>query len=345
MKVGIVTVYNTPNCGSFLQAYALQKVLQQKGHEVYFIKNVMSQKRRWYYRFPQTVKYILKGDFVTAQDLTQPYSIFRPLQQNFSITSKKNDLDLIICGSDTIWNIADGYFLKHWKRFFGQGVKTKKISYAASAGSTALDTFEKNPEIKACLSEFTGLGVRDIPTGEIVSALLPDRDDIVQVLDPTMLLNCEDYEEISANCPERDFILVYYFGELPEALIQKIQTFAKEKNKKIIAFGNRSWADLELPYDPRFMLSYYKNADFIITNTFHGNIFSILFHKQFVSFGKEKRKVEALLSEFDLSNRLVEKAEEIEKVFMQEIDGNAIEQKLKEKREVSYSYLEKYLDK
>ena len=78
---------------------------------------------------------------------------------------------------------------------------------------------------------------------------------------------------------------------------------------------------------------------------YYRNIFSILFHKQFVSFGKEKRKVEALLSEFDLSNRLVEKAEEIEKVFMQEIDGNAIEQKLKEKREVSYSYLEKYLDK
>lgn len=345
MKIGIVTVYNTPNCGSFLQAYALQKALCKKGHEVCFLKNEINTKRKWYYRLPQTVKYLLKGDFVTVRELTEPYSIFRPLQREFLITSKADNLDLVIYGSDTVWNIADSYFLKHWKRFFGHGVSAKKISYAASAGSTTLDVFTKIPEIQEALSEFSGLGVRDVPTSEIVRALLPEYEDVTQVVDPTMLLACEDYEEISVACTEKDFILVYYFGNMPEALVNNIQAFAKAQNKKIVAFGNRPWADVELPFDPELMMGYYKHADYVVTNTFHGNIFSILFHKQFISFGKQKRKVEALLKEFGLSNRLLDETEDIEEILMQEIDHGEVKQKLKLKREASYQYLETFLNK
>ena len=343
MKIGIVTVYNTENCGSFLQAYALCRALEKQGHQVYFLKGLTSTENRYWYRLLQATKYVLKCDFLTARELTETYPVYHLLQKKFQITEELQDLDLIIYGSDTIWNIANGYFLKNWKHFFGHGVKTRKISYAASVGSTTLDAFVNVPEIKTCLSEFSGLGIRDIPTGEIVHAFLPEREDVVQVVDPTMLLACEDYEAISAECPERNFILVYYFGAMPEELTQKIRAFAKSQNKKIIAFGNRPWADITLPFDPRLMMGYYKYADYVVTNTFHGNIFSILFGKQFVSFGKKKRKVEALLNEFNLSNRLAEKADEMEEIFMQEIDHDAVQQKIKTKREASYQYLEEFL--
>lgn len=344
MKIGIVTVYNTENCGSFLQAYAMQKALQKRGHRVCFLKGVVSTQKKYWYRLLQAAKYILKFDFRIARELTETYPIYRRLHRRFSVAETLEEMDLVVYGSDTVWNIADEYFGKHWKRFLGYGVKTKKISYAASAGSTEIEEFTKNPEIKNALSEFAGLGVRDIPTGQIVRNLLPDREDVVQVADPTMLLDWEDYEEISAKCPEKEFVLVYYFGKMPEQMIQKICTFAKERNKKIIAFGNRPWADIELPYDPRLMLGYYKNADYVITNTFHGNIFSILFQKQFVSFGKQKRKVCALLKEFGLTERLLDETEEFEKIILQEIDYSKVSQTLKEKREVSYQYLEQFLN-
>lgn len=345
MKIGIVTVYNTENCGSFLQACALCRALEQKGHQVYFLEGITSTQKKYWYRLLKAMKYMLKFDFRKARELTAAYSVYRRLHQAVFMPTKTLDgMDLVIYGSDTIWNIEDEYFSKHWARFFGKNINAKKISYAASAGATPLEVFEKLPEIRTCLSEFSGLGVRDIPTGEIVKALLPNRKDVVQVLDPTMLLSPEEYEELSAMCAEKDFILVYYFGKMPEQLSQNIRAFAKERNKEIIAFGNRPWADVTLPYDPRLMLGYYKNADYVITNTFHGNIFSILFQKEFVSFGKQKRKVRALLEEFELSSRLLDETEEINIHFKQPIDYKTVEQKLQTKKEISYRYLDTFLD-
>lgn len=344
MKIGIVTVYNTENCGSFLQAYALCRALEQKGHQVYFFKGITSLQKKYWYRLLQATKYVLRRDFLTARELTETYPVYHLLQKKFTVIESLEDMDLVIYGSDTIWNLADGYFLKHWKHFFGYGVGAKKISYAASAGPTTLDMFEQISEIKETLSEFSGLSVRDVPTGKIVRALLPEHEGVTQVADPTMLLACEDYEEISVTCTEKDFILVYYFGNMPEALIKSIQMFAKEKNKKIVAFGKQPWADKMVPFDPRQMLGYYKYADYVITNTFHGNIFSILYQKQFLSFGKQKRKVVALLQEFGLADRLLDETEDIDSVFMESIDHNTVEQVLQEKRKISYQYLEKFLE-
>ena len=189
MKIGIVTVYHTENCGSFLQAYAMQKALQKRGEEVYFLKGLVSTQKKYWYRLLQATKYVLKFNFRMARELTETYPIYRHLHRKFSVTETLDKMDLVIYGSDTIWNMEDGYFGKHWKRFFGHSV-------------------------------------RDIPTGEIVKALLPEREDIVQVVDPTMLLDWSDYEEISVKCPEKEFVLVYYFGKMPEQMIQKIRTFA-----------------------------------------------------------------------------------------------------------------------
>ena len=91
------------------------------------------------------------------------------------------------------------------------------------------------------------------------------------------------------------------------------------------------------------MIGYYKKADYIVTNTFHGNVFSIIFNKQFVSFGKNKKKVKYLLEEFGLSHRLIDETDSISAVLDTAIDYTRINKTLEEKRNASLQYLEEAL--
>ena len=341
MKIGIVTVYNTYNCGSFLQAYALHRILKQKGHNVQFLKRKTRMKNRLLYIFPYTIyRSLLKGDNKTGKSLLNRYFTYQKHLKKFPTVKSASDLDAVVYGSDTIWNMEDAYFEREWKRYWGYGVKQKKVAYSVSVASTPEEKILNRQELKDCALEFSHIAARDDRTYDIVKKMLPEEAEIAKTVDPTMLLKPEDYKELETTCTEKDFILIYAFCDMKQEAMEEIRQFAKKIGKKIIAFGNEIPADINVPFDPMKMLGYYRKADYIVTNTFHGNVFSILFNKQFISYGKNKKKVEHLLQEFGLQNRLVDEKQEISSLFETEIDYEEINKKLEEKRNASLAYLD-----
>ena len=336
MKIGIVTVYNSYNCGSFLQAYALRKTLEQQGHKAVFVKRNVHKSNKFYSRAILSVKRFLKGDPKRATFILKEYFSFNKIQKIFPITEEINGLDMIVYGSDTIWNLEDDYFRECWKRYWGVGVENKKITYAASVGTTDEKVFYNDPVYEKYMKEFLAVSVRDEHTYKIAEKLLDPGKLPVLVTDPTMLVDVSEYEAIAKPCKEKNFILVYYFGDLgdmPKGLEEYIRAFAKEQGKKIIYFGK------DIPFEPGMMIGYYKAADYVITNTFHGNVFSIIYNKKFVSFGKEKKKVEILLRDFGLSERLLDVSENPADVLLKNIDYSKTNEILKKKRAESLEYL------
>lgn len=343
MKIGIITVYNSYNCGSFLQAFALCTVLK-RSNDVYFIKRRLQSKQdRFYYRILQAIKYILKRNFKKALFILKKYFTFRKCRMLLPIKNKYSDLDLLIYGSDTIWNINDSYFMREWKKYWGYGVTQKKITYAASVGATQEEKILEKTELRQCIAEFSGISVRDEHTHNIVKKMLPDGETVKRVVDPTLLLDVQEYKNIANGCKEKDFILVYAFSDIGQDAIAQIKKFADETGKKLVAFGEDFPADKHISYNPFDFLAYYEKADYIITNTFHGTIFSMIYNKKFVSYGKEKKKVALLLEEFGLSDRNIDVLDDIFSIIENEIDYDGVNQLISRKRDESLEYLNEFI--
>lgn len=328
MKVGIVTMHHVYNCGSYLQAYALYRVLISMGYDVWFVKNKQNLKSRLAYRLLQTARFVCMGKAEIGLHLLKVYRNFHRAQRVFPVTANIRNMDTVVYGSDTIWNIEQDYFLRHWKRFFGQDYDGKKVGYAVSIGSADAESLCDQELLCNAVAAFDTVMVRDTVTRDFVKKCCGENVDVPCVLDPTMLLTKEDYRELAPTISMRQYILFYFFGTVPEAIKRQVQDFAVATNRKIVVFGQKQdWADVSVSNDPLLMLSYYMHADYVITNTFHGNVFSIIFNKQFISLGREKRKVCDLLSRFDLTHRLVEEDDCIAAHLNQSIDFTAVNQK------------------
>lgn len=344
MKVGIVTVYHSYNCGSFLQAYAMQQTVQQMGHKVCFLKNKRTLQSRLWYRLLQSLKYTLKGNKKRAKHLLGVYYNFKKAQKNFVDKKSSRGLDLVIYGSDTIWNIEDDYFLRSWRRFFGADFEGNKIVYGASLGETEVESVLNRSYLCEAIAAFDEVAVRDEETYQLVESCRRAQKMPLFVVDPTMLLTKQDYIEIAPETHQNSYILFYYFQSIPENIKKQVRDFADTTGRKIIAFGDdNGWADEYISNDPFLMLSYYKNADFVITNTFHGNVFSIIFNKQFVSFGKEKQKVCNLLKRFGLEERLADEKDNISELLEKKIEYSDVNVRIELMRRDSLNYLKKTL--
>ncbi len=337
MKIGIVTVYNSYNCGSYLQAYALKKTLEKMGHQVVFVKRDVYKTNKLPYRMMLSAKRMLRGNIKRAILILKEYFLFRKIQKTMQVIADIGELDLLVYGSDTIWNMEDGYFKENWKRYWGVGVEKKRITYAASVGSTAPEVFYENPVFKDSINKFSGVAVRDMHTYGIAKELLFDEEKLQLVIDPTMLLPVNEYDAVESVCKEKDFILMYYSGPMSEEMSNHIKAFAKAQGKKIIRFSQ------DIPFDPRRMIGYYKAADYVITNTFHGNVFSIVYNKRFISLGKEKKKVENVLKDFGLENRLIDMKDDPAKTLLEDIDYDKVNEILDKKRAESLAYLNKFV--
>ena len=203
MKVHIVTIYNSQNCGSFLQAFALCEFLRNHGYNVSIQRNKISYKNRFLYRLAMMIKYLFKGKMIKALNIMRTYIGFvKCRQKHLSITNKRS-ADVFVFGSDTIWNLEEKYFNKQWQHYFGYKIKSKKIVYGASVGPADPFDILNNSQLSECLKGFTSVGLRDKKTKKMFELL--GISDTVSVLDPTMLLNTEEYNKISLECTDKDF--------------------------------------------------------------------------------------------------------------------------------------------
>lgn len=344
MKIGIVTIYNSQNCGSFLQAYALTNYINSLGHDTALVRNNMYYKNKFLYRSTMALKYLLKLDFKKAKTIFDTYRGFVKARKKYSYFDKSEAFDLCIFGSDTIWNIDGEYFDEEYKHYFGVDFNCNKITYAASVGPTDIDNILSNEEMCKGLKEFDAVSVRDDKTFELIKKVTGKEAEYV--VDPTMLMPKSFYEDVAEFCPDEKYILFYCFEAIENDMLDEIKKFAKEKGLKLICFGDRiTGCQKQLIFNPILMMTYYKNASFVVTDTFHGNVFSLIFNKPFINIERGKEKVTSLLKKFDLFQRTAKEAGDVADIVQSEIDFDIFNEKLNQNSQSSKKYLDNEITK
>ena len=226
----------------------------------------------------------------------------------------------------------------------------KIVSYAASAGFTTIDGLKKYgiyDEVSDMLKDnFCCISVRDDNTYNLVKTLTG--------ITPEMHLDPVLVGDFSGQIIEKHdldkYVVVYSYEErmsdrTDEA--EAIQRFAHENGLKTVSIGNfQKWTDLKIKASPFELLGYIKNADYIITDTFHGTIFSIVLKKQFVTIVREsnKQKLNALLKKFSLENRQLRELSELSEILVDPIDFSKANYVREFERKRTVDYLSKVLE-
>lgn len=344
MKVCIVTVYNSENCGSYWQAFALSSYLKQGGCEVSFMRRkIKGTSHSLVFVGRQTLKWILKGKIEKAKAQIQQYWAFDELIKRFKIVDEIDaTFDLCIIGSDTLWNLEDQYFEDNRAIFFGEKSKAQKtITYAVSAANTSYDAFKRHFEILDDLKKMDAIAVRDKYTSSIVRELLGKVMPIV--VDPTLLLEKTEYQRYCVDLKINNFLFIYYFGLIPEDLQNKIRKYANLKKLKIVVMGHGMKGDYNFDaFLPTVFVSCFSKADYVVTNTFHGVMFTLIFEKQAIFNSCGKEKVKDVMDEYGLNDRDYSENMAID-LMNSNIDYDRVRIKLNENKLAAKEYINAFI--
>lgn len=337
-KAIIVTVYNSENCGSYLQAYALKKTLEENNYQVSFLQRGTENTS---HDFRKTVKKTFRNirhlRFLSAFQTLKQWYCFEMAQRNFFVCTRNDDFykeaDLIVLGSDTIWNFESSYFSVNASIYTGADFVGKKvISYAASVGNTTLNTFADVIARSGRLGNVHTVLVRDSRTKSYVEKTTTHSANIV--CDPTLLLTPKIFSTFERPyLYKQKCLLIYSFDEFEEDMKNAIVTYAREKNLIVVSLiRNFGWVDVIPITTPENMITYYANAQAVVTDTFHGTAFSLIYELPFVVIDKGKVKVHELLEAYSESKRLITTVFEFKKIINTKnvvgINGKLLENRL-----------------
>lgn len=337
MKIKIVTVYNSLNPGSFLQATSLYRAIENMGYEVYFLEaGIRNLKRQALLECIYLAKKLRFSNIPKKIAAVKKYS---GLLNKYKITSEINhENDIFVLGSDEIWNLKRNQMDAH-PILWGEGLNyNRTLSYAPSLNYACAEDILEKEYAHIGLERIYAVSVRDNYSFCELSKIT--NRTIEEVCDPTVLVYPEAYSEIPDLSIGKNFILVYiYPGMITPDEIAEIRKFAEKEKKTLLAFGTaQPWCDISVNGGPVEFLSYIKYADYVCTSTFHGTMLSIIMQKQFAVFGNENKKVKELLESIGI-NRHVD-AVTFEKVILEEFDKEKVHEKLLEMREKGLVYLD-----
>lgn len=296
--IGIVTLYDSPNCGSKLQAFALSHVLENLGKKTVFLKT--GARKPFVNKGKSACKFLFQGKFRKALFyLMHIWAYFRTTFKFDTVElSGFNQVEKIVLGSDEIWNVARNDIAKY-PFFWGRFLTAPKISYAPSINQSTQKDFEKI----LCYDDMNvleAISVRDEHSRHVIADFL--KREVSVVCDPTMLLTATEWSSLEKTCSKTEsFILLYCFAyQINDDDVKKIKDFAKTKKMKLISVADYlPFADENLPLSPEEFVGYIHNAAYVISSTFHGTCFSLIFQKKFVAISRNSPKVENLLSFFN----------------------------------------------
>lgn len=340
MRIGILTQPLYCNYGGLVQCYALQEVLKRKGHEaiilqrewnrkytfkgacIYYAKHIvkllLGKQSSWHYYVSQEKRnYIARETHKFVNKYITPRSRHCYTTEELKAEVERLQLDVIVVGSDQVWRpdyspCQPNYFLD----FLPENSKIKRVSYAASFGG---DNWNGNEELtQLCatlLQRFDAVSVRESSGIGLCERYFHVK--AVQVLDPTMLLEKEDYISLIENTKtDRGDLFCYVLdrSNVKRNIILDISRRTGMKAFESMPELNDSVYNLygeieKVVYPPvENWLSAFMEAEMVITDSFHGTVFSIIFNKPFWVIGNEGRgmaRFESLLSLFGLENRLI----------------------------------------
>lgn len=365
MKIGIITFHASHNYGSMLQAWALQTYLQQLGHEVEIVNYRSKIQHAIYHKpisisrgdvalasikrlllYPQSIKPLYKKWHLFENFLTEELKTTEEYHNIDELSSLNDRFDLLICGSDQIWNTEapDG-----GEAYYGNWFKGEKISYAASLGPSRCSVDFLTQHIK---------GFKAIACREQQSLDFLMNNGIVKegsvVCDPTLLLNAHDYDSLISDEPliKDDYVFFYTPVGMPHAYFKIASDIGKEIGCQVITekayypkdikqYGNIS---TYIPTGPKEFLNLIRYAKCVCGGSFHLQVFSILFQKDFYCINGDKdRRTNYLLNLLGLQDRIISLSHPAQRaplhISFKDDDGLALQQYRKE----SVEYLNLYL--
>lgn len=341
MKVSIATLFGANNVGAFLQAFSLQTVLEDivgKDNCVFlrFASNNTEQtsrlKKAIYYLKHFKIRHML-FKYQTAKSYR---NVMGKLHIDRELFSENREYDVVVVGSDEVWNL-DSRSFTHYPQYFAKKLTAKNIiAYAPSAGNINMKTVLANG---LDFAGFHHLSARDRNTLRIVSEV--DGRTPAIVCDPTLLM--ESFEPYLQPVEEKNYILIYSYGA-SNGEIRQIKQFAKQNRKKLVSVGTyNAWCDKNIVVDPFGFLSWLKQADMVITTTFHGAVLAVKMHKQMAVYGRTSEKINGFLEQMGLENRNASKVKSLEAVFADPMNYPQIETELESLRQDSLRYLKEAL--
>lgn len=373
MKIAILTFPLNNNYGCLLQAYALQTTLEKLGYDVEIINKriwVLDSFWGWCMRL---VKNIILHNIFKRKGRPSSMEVYMNSPKNLHIISanlrdfidlklrlsskvyflskvnfkRKLSYDVYVVGSDQVWRHS---YLKNTTNYFLDFVPNNriKVAYAASFG---VDSWEYSSKLTSLCSDllrtFSGVSVRENSAVELCDKYL--KVDALHVVDPTFLVLPSEYLKICTfSMINEKFVLKYILdNELKkEKIVNCISEKCSLKIKNIMpkALGDSYGKPLDdciYASVDEWLLSFSK-ACFIVTDSFHGCAFSIIFNRPFVVINNSNRgsaRITSLLQMFDLSDRLVSSCDDVEKVMNRKINWERVNIEIQRQQEIALKFL------
>lgn len=367
--VGILSMQRVINYGSFLQAYGLKQLLLANGAESVSFIDIIPGRRLTDTKPVSTARRLAKemiggllhGTLIQHirthlfnRKLTKTIAGSWPMLE-LDNPQRREGFDLAVIGSDEVFNCVQESPWGYTTQLYGDIAPTTAkatASYAASFGFTDLAQLRAHGidgEVGRLIGSMKAVSVRDDNSRAIVKELTGKQPELH--LDPVLIYGYRD--EIAAFDPaplsDEKYMVVYTYAERIKSKeeIRAIKNYAKANGLKIYTiFCDYTWADRAvLPSTPIEALRWFKGAECVVTDTFHGTIFSIITHSRFATFIRpsNRNKLTSLLSGLTLGNRAVGDMKELGRVLDQSIDYTAVETALDAERHKANEYLKRCL--
>lgn len=367
--VGILSMQKVLNYGSFLQAYALKQLLLQNGaDEVYFL-DIEKGRLLPKYMFPKvsitakikrTIVLFLNGKLLLklrdrrfSKILTT--SIGKQIQLLDLDKPTPSHFDIVFIGSDEVFNCCQPSTWGYSPQLYGAiPIADRVVSYAGSFGHTTYEQLlEENltEEIGRTMKEnLSSISVRDQNSYDIVERLTGIKPEIH--LDPVLIYGYKDIVSNDESMSQKPYMIVYSYRERisDKREINEIVSFAKSNKLRLISiFCRYDWCDEAIvPKTPFDVLRWFKGANYIVTDTFHGTIFSIITHRPFCVLFRETniQKIGALLGQLSLSEKGIfcKDIKNMEAILCNHIDYEKVEGILQQERAKSVNYIKSQLN-
>ena len=300
MKIGILTIHDSPNYGACLQCYALWKYLAEQGYDCEIIDlhrpgahpdyipstkyhrcRPLQQSR--FTMFKKNVKRLfgIKANPIryynddAKKKFEEFNSLYKKSQPYTSIDAfYKNppQYDVYIAGSDQLWNPTQTYCIEPYFLTFVSGLEKKKISFSTSIGITELTDAEKKM-FKEWLNDFTAISVREKQAKQLLESFVGR--EVNQISDPTFLLSPSSWQSI-ANCPQsQDSYILYFALHFDKNLLNYCQKLSKESGLRLYVLNQTQPDSIDNSYvaikdaGPKDFLGYIEKAELVITDSFH----------------------------------------------------------------------------
>lgn len=362
IRITTITYSTAENYGALLQAYALKKYLEQMDEKIFvtvlnYAPDTLIDRYRFLPHFFQGKNKVVKiyctiinlaHNFYYAKSLLQRKKRMREFMDQYLELSDKivrraedmqcDESDVFIVGSDQVWNPAitmgmDDVFWGKFPRKDGSIL----ISYAASIGKNKLN--EEEIYMRECFSRFDAISVREHSSYQYVSDHY--NGELVESIDPVFLIRRSEWEKIAV-MPRREKYVVLFYTEKDKELFDVAKKVAQNRKVLLLCLNYTKKEKSIAGAGPREMLGYIKNAECVVTNSFHGCAFACIFHKKIYWHTHQQfgNRINDLMNCFHISCK-VDEFGNVEN----EVSWGFVDEVISQKERETNRYLSKYIKK